>query len=309
VIQLNRILCPVDFSDCSKRALDHAVAIASWYEAELSVLHVFADRPSIDMLPTPVIQPRRPPVQAGLERTQEVARDLHRFIRTVTIEGVVVEEAVQEAPDVAAEILAQARVRKADLLVLGSHGRSGVKQLLLGSVTERVMRTSETPTMVVPIRVDHVAFGHAAPFKRILCPVDFSTSALNALTDAMALAEEADAILTIVHVIDISPELREAAEEAGFPIAQVRINTEASCRLRLEALVPDSVRGYSAVDTVVAEGKPATEILRLADERNADLIVMGVHGRGAADLLLFGSKTHEVIRAGRCPVLAVRSRT
>ena len=105
-------------------------------------------------------------------------------------------------------------------------------------------------------------------------------------------------ILTIVHVIDISPELREAAEEAGFPIAQVRINTEASCRLRLEALVPDSVRVYSAVDTVVAEGKPATEILRLADERHADLIVMGVHGRGAADLLLFGSKTHEVVRAG-----------
>ena len=151
MIQLNRILCPIDFSDCSKRALDHAVAIARWYEAELSVLHVFADRPSIDMLPTPVIQPLRPPVQASLERTQEVARDLHGFIRTVTIEGVDVEEAVQEAPDVAAEILVQARVRKADLLVLGSHGRSGVKRLLLGSVTERVLRTSETPTMVVPI--------------------------------------------------------------------------------------------------------------------------------------------------------------
>jgi nucleotide-binding universal stress UspA family protein len=307
VTQLNRIVCPIDFSDCSRHALDHAVAIARWYESELTALHVFTDREPVDMIPAIAGRPLRTPVRPSLDRRQEVARDLHRFVMQSDVKGLDLEQVVQEAPDVAVEILAQGAVRKADLLVLGSHGRSGMKRLLLGSITEQILRTSEIPTLVVPLRTDHVGFGRAAPFKHIVCPVDFSSTSLDALGYAMALAEEGDADLTILHVIDMFPDLLGAAMFTQAPLAEIRSKVAASYEQRLLALVPDSVRTYCTVDTVVADGRPSSEILRIASDRRVDLIVMGVHGRGAIDLMWFGSKTNDVIRSGQWPVLTVRA--
>lgn len=247
-----------------------------------------------------------PAVRPSLDRRQQVARELHHFVERADVKGLDVEEVMQEAPDVADEILVQGGVRKADLLVVGSHGRSGLQRLLLGSITETVLRSSEIPTLVVPPSADHVGFGRAAPFKRIVCPVDFSESALDALGVAMLLAEEGDADLTILHVIDMPPEVVEAATFSEAPLAEIRAKVGASCARRLAALVPASVRTYCTVDTMVVDGRPSSEILRVADERHADLIVMGVHGRGALDLMLFGSKTNAVIRSGARPVLTVR---
>ena len=304
--QLNRIVCAIDFSECSRHALDHAVAIARWYESELTVLHVFTDREPVNIIPTLAGARLRTPVRPSLGRRQEVARDLHRFVVQSDVKGLDLEEIVQEAPDVAVEILAQGAVRKADLLVLGSHGRSGMKRLLLGSITEQILRTSEIPMMVVPFRTDHVGFGTAAPFKHIVCPVDFSSSSLEALEYALSLAEEGDADLTILHVIDMPPEFVEAVMHTQAPPAKIRSKVAASYEQRLLALVPDAVRASCEVDTVMADGRPSSEILRVAGDRRADLIVMGVQGRGAIDLLWFGSKTNEVIRSGQCPVLTVR---
>jgi nucleotide-binding universal stress UspA family protein len=306
VTQFNRLVCPIDFSDCSRHALDHAAAIARWYESELAVLHVFTDREPVDMIPALGGRPLRPPVRPSLDRRQRVARDLHRFVMGSDVKGLDIEEIVQEAPDVATEILAQGAVRRADLLVLGSHGRSGMQRLILGSITEQILRSSEIPTLVVPPRADRVAFGHAAPFKRIVCPIDFSRSSRDALTYAMSLAEEGDANLTILHVIDAAPELVEAAMFTQAPLAKIRAKVAASYDERLMTLVPPSVRASCTVETMVADGRAASEILRVADDRRADLIVMGVHGRGAIDLMLFRSTTNEVIRAGQHPVLTVR---
>ncbi len=303
--QLNRIVCPIDFSDCSRHALDHAVAIARWYESELTVLHVFTDREPVDMIPALPGRPLRPSVRPSLDQRQEVARDVHRFVMRSDVKGLDLEEVVEEAPDVTMEILAQAAVRKADLLVLGSHGRSGMKRLLIGSIAEQTLRISEIPTMVVPLRSDHVGFGKAAPFKHIVCPVDFSSSSLDALGHAIALAEEGEADLTILHVIDVPPELVEAPMFTQAPLAKIRARVAASYERRLLALVPEAVRTCCTVDTLVVDGRPSSEILRVAGDRRADLIVMGVHGRGAIDLMWFGSKTNEVIRSGQCPVLAV----
>ena len=304
--QLNRIVCAVDFSECSRLALDHAVAIARWYEAELTVLHVFTERVPADVIPALGIRPMRPLVQPGTERRQAVAGELRRFVKPSDVAGLDLEEVAQEAPDAVPEILAQAAVRNADLLVLGSHGRSGMQRLLLGSVAEKVLRTSEIPTLIVPAHAAHVGFGHAAPFKHILCPTDFSPSSLDALATAMTLAEEGDADLTVLHVVDTPPEFVDAVMSTRLPLPVIRANIEASCQKRLQTLVPESVRTYCTVQTVVAEGRPAREILRVAAEQHADLIVMGVHGRGGIDLLLFGSKTHEVIRTGQRPVLTIR---
>jgi nucleotide-binding universal stress UspA family protein len=212
---------------------------------------------------------------------------------------------LQEAPDVHREILAQADALKADLIVVGSHGRSGFERLLLGSITEKVLRKATCPVMVVPRRVDEAALSRAVHVSRIFCPVDFSDSSIAALTFAISLAEEADAVLTVLHVVEMPQGLFESSMSAGFNVADWRAAAQASCLERLRELIPDSVRSYCTVDTVVSEGKASRVILRLAAERNSNLIVMGVQGRGGVDLMVFGSNTHDVIWAASCPVLSV----
>jgi nucleotide-binding universal stress UspA family protein len=122
----------------------------------------------------------------------------------------------------------------------------------------------------------------------------------------MSLAEEAAAHLTVVNVIEVPPELREHSFREGIDVDRVRAAAEADCLRRLRQLIPDEARTQCTVETAVREGAAYHEILKLAAEGHADLIVMGVHGRGAIDLLVFGSNTARVTRAAECPVLIVR---
>jgi nucleotide-binding universal stress UspA family protein len=296
MITISRILCPVDFSEFSRRAVHHAVAMARWYEARLTVLHVFENGPPVNLPPIELTDPER-------DRTTADMRGLLGHQEP----DVPVEYVVREAFDVRREILNQIETLGADLLVIGSHGRTGFEKLLLGSVTEHVLRKTSCPVMVVPRRTPDD--DHAGPvrFTRILCPVDFSEAAIRALAYALSIAQEADAQLTLIHSIELPPELREHYPVvADINIEQLHSQARAASLQRLRELVPESVRTYCTVDTVVQEGAAYRQILTLASERRTDLIVMGVHGRGAMDLLVFGSNTARVLRAATCPVLTVR---
>jgi nucleotide-binding universal stress UspA family protein len=142
-------------------------------------------------------------------------------------------------------------------------------------------------------------------FKRIVCAIDFSSSSLLALNYAITLAQEADARLTLVHAIEFPLALREVVFSTDTNVDQLHAAAEAEYLRRLRALVPVQARMYCTVSTRVSEGKPSREIQRVADVEQADLIVMGVQGRGAVDLIMFGSNTHAVIREAHCPVLIV----
>ena len=292
MIRITRILCPVDFSEISRHALDHAAAIARWYEARLTLLYVFANLPTMDL----------PPLVLEDADRERLMTDLRRMAAAVPRE-VPVDFRVQEAEYVQAEILAQLGVTHADLLVLGTHGRSGFQRLFLGSVTEKVIRRATCPTIVVPPRAPDVPAGAPIQFRRILCAVDFSESSLEALAYAITMAEEADARLTLLHVVELPPVL---VEEPALDLSRVREAAAANARRRLHEHIPEQARTYCTVETAVVEGRAYREILRHATERRSDLIVMGVHGRGATDLLVFGSTTHHVIRASTFPVLIVR---
>jgi nucleotide-binding universal stress UspA family protein len=304
MIEIKRILCPVDFSECSRHALDYAVAMARWYEAQVTALHVYTNWPLANMIPSLPGEGMQTGPLPEIDR-DALMRQMRLFVDGAPAVDVPIGLALQEAPDVHREILAQADALKADLIVVGSHGRSGFERLLLGSITEKVLRKATCPVMVVPPRVDEAALSRAVHVSRMLCPVDFSDSSIAALTFAMSLAEEADARLTVLHVIEMPSGLHESSMPAGFNVAAWRAAAQASCLERLRELVPDSVRSYCTVDTVVSEGKASRAILRLAAERHSDLIVMGVQGRGGVDLMVFGSNTHDVIRAASCPVLTV----
>jgi nucleotide-binding universal stress UspA family protein len=193
---------------------------------------------------------------------------------------------------------------------MGTHGRSGFERLVLGSVTEKVLRKATCPVLSVPRRVKDAVPLPPVLFKSILCATDFSDCATHALRYAMSLAQEADARLTVLHVLELLPELPYSSLDAvrAWPqhVTEYAAEVEKDRRERLRAAVPESVRAYCAVETVLANGTPYRETLRVAAEQHSDLIVVGIHGRSATDLLFFGSTAQHVVRQSTCPVLTLR---
>ena len=292
---IERILCPIDFSDISHHALAHAAAIARWYEARLTLLYVFVNLPALDL----------PPLVLEEGDRARLFGQMRAFADIVPPE-VQVDCQLQEERLVHDAILAQVADTQADLLVLGTHGRSGFQRLFLGSVTEKVIRKVKCPTLIVPPRAPDIAPGAPVEFHRVLCPIDFSDGSLAALEYAINLSEEADGQLTLLHVTEMPAALTQEPFVVEDEIDRIREAAATDARRKLANLIPENARAYCTIDTAVVEGRAYREILRRATEKKTDLIVMGVHGRGALDLLLFGSTTHHVIRASACPVLIVR---
>ncbi len=293
MLHIAHVLCPVDFSDFSRHALDHAAALARWYGARLTLLHVFVNRPGADVPPIPMTDVDR----------QQLTAELRRMAAHVPVD-VLLDLRVTEASDIHREILTQAEMVSADLLVLGTHGRSGFERFVLGSVAERIVRTAPCPTMIVPRRAADTGPDEPVRFHRIVCPIDFSDASRRAVRFAVSVAEEARAQLILLHVLDVPPEIVAQPMSAGFDVDRIRSAAVADATRQLQGLVPDP-QPNCTLKPVVREGPVYREILATATERSADLIVMGVQGRGAIDLMVFGSNTARVMRGAACPVLVL----
>jgi nucleotide-binding universal stress UspA family protein len=302
VIAIDRILCPVDFSDCSRRALEYAAAMARSYNARVTALHVFAE--------VPVVGPVPPGFEGGMAVSlrnvdrEAVAAAAERFVASVAASDVPIETRVVEALNAGNAIAEHGDTLNADLIVMGTHGRTGAARLLLGSTAGHVLRHAGRPVMTVP---PHAA-GRAPtmPFRRLLCPVDFSDTSLQALEWSLHLAQESNGHLTVLHAIELPPELHELPLALEGDVTKVRAATLAHCRQRLDALVPAGARTSCTVETRVVEGRAHREILRQAASDRSDLIVMGIRGRRPIDVALFGSNTNAVLHDAECPVVTVR---
>lgn len=303
MLTLQRILCPVDFSEASRQALNYAKALSSWYDARLIVLHVCVDLPVVEMA-SPLGHSASTAVVLEESQLAERRAAVRRFV-TSEVGDDSVDIVISEGTDAKADILKVATTAEASLIVMGTHGRSGIDHLLLGSVTEKVLHKAPCPVLVVPPHAPSVDGGVSPVFKRIVCAVDFSAGSLLAVNIALALAQEADARLTLLHAIEFPAALREVVFSTDVDVDRLHAAAEAEFLRRLRALVPAQARTYCTVATRVNEGKPAREIDRVAAAERADLIVMGVHGRGTVDLMMFGSNTNAVIRNVTCPVLVV----
>lgn len=303
MIEIRRILCPTDFSDFSRRALEHAVALAHWYEAEITLLHVVPFVPSVA---TATFPPGVSPLTLEPMSHERLLEELRRFAEPAAAAGLRFDTVVRDGSAVG-EVLDLARTLPADLLVMGTHGRGGFERLVLGSVAEKVLRKACCPVFTVPQPAEGVPAGTPPLFRRILCAVEFSPSSMKALDYALSVAQEANASLTVVHVVEWSPD-DEVREHRHFDVPGYRRYLEEEARGLLRRAIPEEARLWCEPHEVVAVGKAHQEILHAAREAKADLIVMGVQGRGAADLMLFGSTTHHVIRESQCPVLTIRGR-
>jgi nucleotide-binding universal stress UspA family protein len=297
MIEFKRILCPIDFSDSSIRSLAHAAALANWYDAQLTVLHVV---PTFE--PLPVRGDFGEPVQlVNPVSREEVLEELRRAVERTTVRQT--PTLATEAADSSTTIVEQALSMDVDLIVMGTHGRRGFKRLLLGSVAEAVLHKASSPVLTVPPRAGTAA-SEVVTFKRILCPIDFSPSALRAFEFALDLARQADGRVTLLHVIEWLAE--EERESKHFNVPEYRRALAADAEERLRRLVADEPRTWAEIETVLAFGRAYREILHAAEKNLADLIVMGAQGRGGLDLALSGSATQQVVRGATCPVLTVR---
>jgi nucleotide-binding universal stress UspA family protein len=209
--------------------------------------------------------------------------------------------------DAASEILDRAAVIPSDLIVMGTHGRSGFERLVLGSVTEKVIHKAACPVLTVPRPMADAVPLPSRLFRRILCAIDFSDTSLRALEYALSLAEGKDTALTLVHVVEVTPAPQsEAAGDHESRALGAYVAAAAQARAeQLERIVPDSARASCTIERVLAIGKAHHEILRIAAERDSDVIVLGAHGFGLTHLM-FGSTAHQAVRQSRCPVLTVR---
>ena len=298
MIEFKHVLCPVDFTESSARALAHAAALTRWYEAQLTVMHVV---PTFD--PMQVRAELGAPVQIVNPVTREQVVEQMRQLLDRT--GVSPDaHLVAEAGDASTAIVDQALNMTADLIVIGTHGRRGFKRLLLGSVTETVLHEAPCPVLTVSPQTA-AATADIVTFKRILCPIDFSPSALQAFGFALDLARQAGGLVTLLHVVEWLPE-DEPRAMAHFNLPEFRSYLVNDATQRLQSLVADESREWVDIDHMIVSGRAHREVLRAAEARAVDLIVMGAQGRGGLDLALFGSTTHRVVRSAACPVLTVR---
>lgn len=294
MIEIKLILCPLDFSEFSARSYRHALSLTEHYRAKLVVLHVvevwrhlFASFGASADFYEQYCEALR---GSGREQLQE-------FVKKHTYNEVQPELVVDEGT-AADLILSIAQERKADLIVMGTHGLRGFDRLMLGSVTDRVMRIASCPVLAVrePPH-DLVAAGQERhdPHRlgRILACTDFSEDSERALGYAISAAAEYDSELTLLHVL----------EKAPSPIKTKGAIAQAA--EQLEKLVPAEKRNALKMKTAVRIGKPDQQIIQFAQEAHTDLLTMGVRGRGGLDIAVFGSTTYRVMQLGPCPVLAV----
>jgi nucleotide-binding universal stress UspA family protein len=299
----NQILCPIDCSEFSRRTFDRAVAIAKVGGGSVTVLHVAAT-PSASVMPYVGPEGLAPFPYPEIDRTKLAAK-IKALLGLPRDVGVPVAVEIAEAHAVPEEILAQADRVGAALIVMGTHGRSGFERLLLGSVTEKVLRTAAIPVLAVPATVPALVPSAQSGFRRIVCGVDFSECSVNGLEYAADLAAAAGAALTVVHVVEASPVAVDPMTGVIYEAPAYRESLLRQGAGHLHDFIAGHVGQRAAAAEVVAIGKSWKEILRIAADQRADLIVLGIHGRNVVNRLVFGSTTDRVVRQATCPVLTV----
>ena len=298
MIAFRHVMCPIDFSDTAARALTYATALATWYEAQLTVLHVAT---TFDEAFAPVGDAGGDPYPGS--RDDIIAR-IRRSMEQAGASALKARPLAQEGH--ASELIVNcAAAQKADLLVMGTHGLGGFHRLLLGSVTEKVVRTATCPVLTVPPSAPATTPGSIV-FKKILCPIDYSPSALKALEYALELGRQADGCVTVLSALEyMDPE--EPCEHVDIDLRRNRQHSIDDARERLHAQVAQESKIWCEIEEVVAIGRAYKAILAHAATSGMDLIVMGSQGTGGIELMLYGSTTHHVVRAATCPVLTVRA--
>ncbi len=286
-LALKSLLFATDFSPASQAALPYAAAIARRYGARLSLVHVL--RPQV-WAPAP---PEWVPMESDLPRQAAVA-EMGRMEQSPLLAGLPHQVCVEEGA-VWERLALLLKQQETDLLIMGTHGRRGLQKLLMGSVAEELFRLAACPVLTVGPGVAPKAEG-AAEFHHILYATDFSTESQAALPYAVSLAQENQAQLTLLHVVETT--------SSGYLADPQR--TLDLLKQRLQQLLPKEASLWCEPQFALESGSPGEGILKVAAEQQADLIVLGVRPIRRLATHLPIATAHEVVCHAPCPVLTVR---
>ena len=284
-VSLQNILLATDFSPCSETALAYGIGLCRRYDATLC---------TVTVVPEEITDYVQPPDPFYLRHSAE--KKMASLAGLELFQGIKHRELVKEG--FVSEVLSDLIERfDIDLVVLGTHGRGGIRKVVIGSVAEGIVDSAPCPVLTVGPHVSAKP-GSDLKLRRILYATDLLHGSARALTYALWLAEQEHAHLTLLHVLKMPTDV-----PLGYPESEKKIVMK-----RLVQLIPPEAAASVETEFIVEVGAPGEHILKTAESRNADLIVMGPHHTSftRASTLLPWLTPHQVLCHARCPVLTVR---
>jgi len=296
-VEIKKILCATDVSDFSNHAVSWGIALAREFRAMLYVCHVVDFPTSITYGNGPIF---------FLDQQSQATDNAHEQLKQLVGDARIEWEPLVtngHAPD---EIVRLAKEKGADLAISATHGRSGLKRLILGSVTERLMRTLHCPLLIVrgPEYNLDILSDQTIRFKKILVGCDFSEDSILAFEYGLSMAQEFQSELHLAHVIEPPVYLDWIKTSVEFTDEGDQ-DLRNSIKEKLDKMVPEAARNWCTQQPVLLDGQPHEELIRYARIHEVDLIVLGVRGQGLVESLFVGSTTDRVVRQTPCPVLSV----
>lgn len=293
---IKHILFPTDFSKCADVAYEYALLIANIYNAKIHIFHVFvtswpAKDPEFEISH---LSKEKYLYTKMLKNNFEInfakyRRQDDKFIRSF-----------KTGYAVAPTIVEYIKTNMVDLVIMGTHGQRGLRHMMLGSVAEEVLRTTDRP--IITIRNNDSI--QTVP-KRILVPTDYSIHARTAVVEGHNIAKKFGADLILLHVIEepIPPAFYLSANDVV--INDLFDSAEKDSKQALSDLVND-VGIKQKFKLEVIKGHVVSTITEYASDNDVDLIVMGSHGDSGLTHFLLGSTTEKVLRSAFCPVMTVK---
>jgi nucleotide-binding universal stress UspA family protein len=296
-MQPKRILCTTDLSDLSNQTLAYGIGLAQAFEATLFVCHII-DLPFATVYGEVHFVP--------MEVQSQSVDSAHEQLAALMADAPVHWEPLVTVGHTADEIHRLSVENRVDLAISATHGRSGLRRFVLGSVAERLMRALPCPLLVIrePALAAADTDARSIAFRRILVGCDFSTDSEAAFSYGLSLAQEFEAELHLVHALE-PPVYTDWFKAGVAPDLDLDRRLIGQAAERLDAMVPVDARHWCTPVNSVLTGRPFAEIVAYAEDRAADLIVLGMRGYGLMETLLLGSTTDRVVRRAPCPVLAV----
>lgn len=287
--RVEKILLSTDGSEYSEGAIREAIKLAKKCSSKLTVLTVIDTNPEFDALAPQLVEKKEKEARLNIDAVQARARQY----------GVDCDTIVHEGEEPYKYIVDEAIKSKSTMIVMGRRGRTGLKKLVMGSVTSRVIGHAPCNVLVVPKAAQ-------LEFKNIVVATDGSKYSAAAASEALGLAKWNGSALTVISVV---PSELMTPSDIDFTITQRELiaekemhEAEKNAKVVKEAAQKEGV----VVKAFVLSGRPADAIIETAQEKNADLIVLGSHGRTGVERLLMGSVAERVIVLASCPVLVVK---
>lgn len=288
------ILAASDLSENSAVALRRAAHLAGEHGAQLELLYVVEALPQEDIpAPLRVLVAARSRQQLTDEAQKRLQHQAER-----TVNGGIPYHCRVETGKAFVTIIRAARQLPADLIVIAAHGSHSLRDLFLGTTTEKIVRKGEIPVLVVKNR-------SVTPYRRLLVPTDFSNAARQSLITALALAPEAH--LDLLHVYTLWGEGRLSLADTS---EETREKYHQQAREGAEATMAEWLHGIDLGARSIARhfrhGHPGALIPQMARELTTDLVAMGTAGRSGLPYILLGSVAEHALREAPCDVLTVR---